>query len=176
MKNAACCIASLQYLHCKDGTLCSWLHLFTKFHLYLFVYNAVVTVQGPYCYQLLLVPVQCTVSFIIYAGPIWSDKASPSSEAITNNNDDKTQRIFLLYFENDCFVLHDGTSCISLGAPGNHLLTSCHQIHIKQGHPEAHLGGSCSFTIPAGLPWPEVRLCMRWIHDHCNERNYLNIL
>lgn len=132
---------------------------FTKFHLDLFVCNAIATVQGPYCSQLLLVPVQCTVSFIIYAGPIWSDKASPSSEAITNNNDDKTQRIFfffLLYFENDCFVLHDGTSWISLGAPGNHLLTSRHQIHIKRGHLEAHLGGSCSL-LPSLLAFHDQR-------------------
>lgn len=128
---------------------------FTKFHLDLFVYNAIATVQGPYCSQLLLVPVQCTVSFILYAGPIWSDKASPSSEAITNNNDDKTHRIFLLYFENDCFVLHDGTSCISLGAPGNHLLTSLHQTHIKRGHPEAHLDGSCSLS-PSLLAFHEA--------------------
>lgn len=86
---------------------------FTKFHLDLFVCNAIATVQGPYCSQLLLVPVQCTVSFIIYAGPIWSDKASPSSEAITNNNDDKTQRIFFF-----CFILKMIVLCCMMEPPG----------------------------------------------------------
>lgn len=70
---------------------------FTYFPVDLFVTNAIVTVLGPYCSQLLLVPGQCTVSFITYAGPIWSDKPSPSSEVITNNNDEKTQRIFALF-------------------------------------------------------------------------------
>lgn len=70
---------------------------FTYFPVDLFVTNAIVTVLGPYCSQLLLVPGQCTVSFITYAGPIWSDKPSPSSEVITSNNDEKTQRIFALF-------------------------------------------------------------------------------
>lgn len=70
---------------------------FTGVPVVLFVLNAIVTVLGLYCSQLPLVPVQCAVSFIIYSGPIWSDKPSPSSEVITNNNDDKTQRIFALF-------------------------------------------------------------------------------
>lgn len=87
-------------------------------------------------------------------------------------------REFLLYFENDCFVLHGGASCLSLGSPGNHLLTSCHQICIEQGHLEAHLGWELlPFTIPAGLLWAEVRLlCVQWIHDHHSDRGYLSIL
>lgn len=68
-------------------------------------------------------------------------------------------REFLLYFASDCFVLHDGASCVSPGSPGNHLLASCHHIHIKQGHLEAHLGWELlPFTVPAGLPCLEVRL------------------
>lgn len=70
---------------------------FTGVPVVLFVPNAIVTVLGPYCSQLPLVPVQCTVSFIIHSGPIWSDKPSPSSEEITNNSDDNTQRIFALF-------------------------------------------------------------------------------
>lgn len=72
---------------------------FTGVPVVLFVLNAIVTVLGLYCSQLPLVPVQCAVSFIIYSGPIWSDKPSPSSEVITNNNDDKTQRIFALFWK-----------------------------------------------------------------------------
>lgn len=56
----------------------------------------------------------------------------------------KKPREFLLYFVNDCFVLHEGTSCPSLGSPRNHFQASCHQIHIKQGHLEAHLGWELS--------------------------------
>lgn len=72
---------------------------FTGVPVVSFVPNAIVAVLGPYCSQLPLVPVQCTVSFIINSGPIWSDKPSPSSEVITNNNDDKTQRIFSLFWK-----------------------------------------------------------------------------
>ena len=77
-------------------SLWKWLHLL---HTSLWICLSLVPVLGPYCSQLLLVPVQCTVSFITYAGPIWSDKPSPSSEAIKNNNDDKTQRIFSLFWK-----------------------------------------------------------------------------
>lgn len=90
IKNAVCHMASLQ-CHCENRCI------FTGVPVVLFVPNAIVTVLGPYCSQLPLAPVQCAVSFIIYSGPIWSDKPSPSSEAITNNNDDKTQRIFALF-------------------------------------------------------------------------------
>lgn len=159
--------------------LCVHGYISYKFHLDLFVCNAIATVQGPYCSQLLLVPVQCTVSFIIYAGPIWSDKASPSSEVITNNNDDKTQRIFFFFA-----LFWKWLFCVAWW----------NLLDISRGtwQPFANLppsdpyqaGASGSsfgwellpFTIPAGLPWPEVRLCKRWIHDHFCERGYLNVL
>lgn len=87
-------------------------------------------------------------------------------------------REFVLYFENYCFALHEGTSCLSLGSPGNHFPSSCHQIRIQQGHLEDHLGWELlPFTTPAGLLCAEVRrLCMRWFHDHYSDRGYLNIL
>lgn len=145
--------------------------------MYLFATNAAVTVLEPFCSQLPLVPVQCTVSFIIYAGPIWSDKPSPSSEVITNNNDDKTQRIFALFWK--------WLFCVAWGCfphissvtwqPFANFLPS---DPYHQGHLEAHLGWEpLLFTISSGLLRAEMRLlCMWWISDHYSDRGYFNIL
>lgn len=64
------------------------------------------------------------------------------------------------------------------GRLATHLLASCHQIPIEQGHLEAHLEWELfPFTIPAGCLWAEVRLlCMQWIHGHHSDRGYWSIL
>lgn len=147
---------------------------FTIFQLDLFAPNAILAVQGPYCSQLLLVPVQCSVSFIIYAGPIWSDKASPSSEAITNNNDDKTQRIFALFCKWLFCVTWRRLLRISrvTWQPFASLLPS-HPYQARASGNSFGMG-TAPFHHPCWPSMPGGEATVRWIHDHYCESGYLN--